>query len=299
MDLSSFYIEKINNVIDYIDINFSRELNLQQLSEIACISKYHFHRIFNAFTGEPLYKFITRIRLEKAAAMLLTTEKSITAIAFECGFNDSATFSRGFKNFFSTSARAWQKNKNSKNHQELFSKNHHICNMKKELECSVRSISVAQRFIPASTLIYKRHSGKYEKDSRLFNQLFNDVVEWTSNNIPTAIQESRSIVVYHDPKGITDEDKLRISVGLATAAKVSACGEIGTMKLEGGDYLVCGYRLRNDEYGQAWTQVFREIMPQRGLLPENGFCYEEYPHDCYDVQTKTTLVNICIPVSKI
>jgi len=72
------YIHRINRVIDYIEKNLDQDLGLEKLSEVAHFSPFHFHRIFSAFMGETLNGFIRRIRVEKAASMLLN-EYRLTA----------------------------------------------------------------------------------------------------------------------------------------------------------------------------------------------------------------------------
>lgn len=65
------YISRVNRVIDYVDENIKNELTLDRLSRIANFSNYHFHRIFKAIIGEPLNKYIQRIRIEKAVTPLI------------------------------------------------------------------------------------------------------------------------------------------------------------------------------------------------------------------------------------
>jgi AraC family transcriptional regulator len=103
------YIARINRVMDYVEMNYNRGLTLDNLADIAGFSRFHFHRIFSAMTGEPLNQFIIRVRVERAAAMLLNNpKKTITEIAFDCGFSGSATFARSFKAFFDMSASEWR-----------------------------------------------------------------------------------------------------------------------------------------------------------------------------------------------
>jgi AraC family transcriptional regulator len=103
------YASRINRVIDYIEAHIDKDLSLEALAEVACFSRYHFHRLFGAITGEPLGQFIQRIRVEKAASKLIhNPKKSITQIAFECGFSGSAAFARAFKEAFGMSAREWR-----------------------------------------------------------------------------------------------------------------------------------------------------------------------------------------------
>jgi len=92
------YEQNINNVINYITNNIGNNITLDELSKVACFSKYHFHRIFKSLTGENVFEFIRRLQLEKAAYMLACNpSKSITDIALDCGFSSSQNFSKLFK----------------------------------------------------------------------------------------------------------------------------------------------------------------------------------------------------------
>lgn len=59
---------------------------------------------------------------------------------------------------------------------------------------------------------------------------------------------TKHIVIYHDPKGITDEEKLRISVGITIAGDVPVGGEIGKLSISKGRYMMCRFELGNDEW---------------------------------------------------
>ncbi|MFC1574326.1 helix-turn-helix domain-containing protein [Candidatus Latescibacterota bacterium] len=80
--LRSEYQSRINRVMDYIDAEIDGDLSLKNLSAIAHFSPYHFHRIFHAMTGETLSRYIQRIRIEKAASLLvINPKKTITGIS--------------------------------------------------------------------------------------------------------------------------------------------------------------------------------------------------------------------------
>jgi AraC family transcriptional regulator len=61
---------------------------LKSLADIVHFSQYYFYRIFKGIVEESLYKYIQRIRIEKAAHSLkYHKNKSVTEIALDCGFN--------------------------------------------------------------------------------------------------------------------------------------------------------------------------------------------------------------------
>lgn len=297
MDKTQVYLDKINQVIDYIDLNLSQKLDLEELSRVACLSKYHFHRIFHSFTGEPLYAFINRLRLEKAAGLLISQETSITAIAMDCGFQDSATFSRAFKKHFQTSANLWKKLKKSKFHQETSIKTPYTIQNKMSDNLVIKTISTEIKSLEETAVAYIRYTGPYAGNGRLFHDLQKKLMQWALPQNLVHYPETKHIIIYHDPLGITNDEKLRVSFGITIPASLTVKKSGGgKLLLEAGRYLITTFDLKPYEYGKAWTFVYRHIIPQKGLEVQDGYCFERYMHDCYDPKTDLTRVSICVPV---
>lgn len=89
------YQQKLRNMIDFIGKHLDEELSLESLSEIFCISKFHFHRLFTAFTGLSLQQYIKWLRLKRAAHQLIVDkDQSVINIAINAGFESHEAFSR-------------------------------------------------------------------------------------------------------------------------------------------------------------------------------------------------------------
>lgn len=82
---------------DFITANQSCRLSLNRMAEVACLSPHHFLRAFKEVFGETPHRFLIRRRLERARALLLTTDRSITEICFELGFQSVGSFSARFR----------------------------------------------------------------------------------------------------------------------------------------------------------------------------------------------------------
>ncbi|MDA8781970.1 GlxA family transcriptional regulator [Porticoccaceae bacterium] len=80
--------------------NLSRPLSTDEIADRLSISKRQLERLFIADTGESLQKFYRKIRLSYGLWLLQNTQRSITDIAQECGFADTAHFSRAFRSVF-------------------------------------------------------------------------------------------------------------------------------------------------------------------------------------------------------
>jgi AraC family transcriptional regulator len=103
------YERRINRDIDHVQAHLADDLTLEQVARVAAFSPFHFHRIFEAITGETLSAFIRRVRLERAAgALSLLPEASILEIALSYGFSSAATFARAFRAHFGMSATQWR-----------------------------------------------------------------------------------------------------------------------------------------------------------------------------------------------
>ena len=88
---------RIKLVLIYILHNFKNNLSLEQLAGVACMSPYHFHRLFKSHTGESVYAYIKKIRLEYAALCLLKSSEPATSIALSSGYSNVSAFSKAFR----------------------------------------------------------------------------------------------------------------------------------------------------------------------------------------------------------
>src|SRR5215468_1160376 len=103
------YEKRVNRVIDHIRGHLADELTLAALARVAAFSPFHFHRVFAGITGETLFGFIHRQRVEKAAGALLNgRDRSILEVALDHGFSSAATFARAFRAHFGMSATQWR-----------------------------------------------------------------------------------------------------------------------------------------------------------------------------------------------
>lgn len=87
----------IKLVLDYINGHYREPLTAAGLTALSNYSEYYFMKIFKQYTGKTLTTYINDLRLEKAKALLLHTDASITEIALEVGFNNTSYFIRKFQ----------------------------------------------------------------------------------------------------------------------------------------------------------------------------------------------------------
>ncbi len=91
--------------------NYDKKLSLEDMSDKFHISRSYLSKKFKAVTGFGFKEYIVNVRIKNACRLLLETNKSITDIAFECGFNDSNYFGDAFRHVKGVSPNKYRKNK--------------------------------------------------------------------------------------------------------------------------------------------------------------------------------------------
>lgn len=89
--------EKIQQVRNYLEENFSSQISLDQLAEIFYINKYYLTRIYKETYQQTINQTLTQLRITKAKELLRYSELSMVEIAVSCGFQDASYFSKVFK----------------------------------------------------------------------------------------------------------------------------------------------------------------------------------------------------------
>ena len=89
--------EKIEKVYNYIKDNFHKKIKLEDAAKLLNMSVVTFTRLVKQRTGKSFIDFVNEIRLGYATRMLIESNKSISEICFECGFNNISNFNRIFK----------------------------------------------------------------------------------------------------------------------------------------------------------------------------------------------------------
>ena len=83
--------------IEYIDNNFTEISGLEDIASHVHLSPVYFQSKFKSATGVTPHNYVLDKKIRKAADLILTTDLSLSRIAYECGFSSQAYFSYIFK----------------------------------------------------------------------------------------------------------------------------------------------------------------------------------------------------------
>ncbi|MCL2722460.1 MAG: AraC family transcriptional regulator, partial [Treponema sp.] len=93
------WVGKIQEAIDYIEDNLFKSINAENVAKAINYTPTTFSNLFTVIVGYTVGEYIRFRRLSEAAEQLIKDEKSVTEMAFECGFETVEAFSKAFKRF--------------------------------------------------------------------------------------------------------------------------------------------------------------------------------------------------------
>lgn len=94
---------QLRRVDDYLSANFASKVSLAELADIADLSVFHFARAFKATSGITPHGRLVELRISRGCELLETTDRSITEIALDVGYESSQSFARAFREIMDTS----------------------------------------------------------------------------------------------------------------------------------------------------------------------------------------------------
>ena len=87
---------RIREVQAFMQENLHRDVDLRGIAREASLSPYYFSRAFTAYVGVPPYRYLIRLRMERAQELLRTSELTVTQICQRVGFNSLSHFTTTF-----------------------------------------------------------------------------------------------------------------------------------------------------------------------------------------------------------
>lgn len=255
------YVKKVLKVLIYIEDHIEEEMMIEDLAKVACQSPFHFHRIFHIVIGEPVYKYVRRLRLEKAAMKLRYTDQSITEIAMDSNYDTPSAFTRAFKQCIGKSPRDYR-------------------TLYKEVNAMTRKITELPKISPDKIeaiedldLLFIRRFGKYTKSaSQAWVSLHAFINE---NHLDRA--KLRYFGISHDDPGVTCEDRLRYDACILAPKSIQAKGEVGKQVLKGGKHAIFTHNGSYAGINETFDRIFLKWFPEnKEIFDETRSCFAEY-----------------------
>ncbi len=278
-DMANANEKRLLRVLDYIHDNPAADLSLDALSDVAAMSRFHWHRVFRAMTGETLAQAVRRIRMQRASYLLAMTEDPLPAIAAAVGMENPASFNRAFAEHFLMSPTTFRK--------------------RGELRPFVRHVPprrdamhpVAIRTEAPIRLAALPHKGAYHKISRAFQQL--SAVMASRDLFPSA---GRMIAVFHDDPQSVAEANLRSHAGFEIRGPADLSAPLEEVTLPGGRQAVLTYKGPYAGLPAAYDELFGLWLPQSGEEPADSPSFEVYLNTPMDTAPEDLITELHLPL---
>lgn len=271
------YKQRIDRVIDFIGANLDADLNLEHLSNIACFSKYHFHRLFTAYTGLSLHQYVKWLRLKRAAHQLIV-EKDITIIeiALNAGFESHESFTRAFKQICGLNPTefkkimkwdAWEKPPYSlPNNGE-------------------KIMNVIIKNMPARHLAVLEHRG----DPQKLGESVHKLLTWCKDKSIILNPGESFGFAYDDPYKVS-ANEFRFDLAVTIPKNIKLSDGIIAREMPEGRYAVAVHKGSRNNIGDTVYGLYRNWLPnsneELGALP-CVFCYYNFDHEVAETELLT------------
>lgn len=257
---SADYRDRIDRVRRWVADRLEDPPSLDEMAEVAAFSKFHFHRVFAAMTGETPADFVRRLRLDRAAHLLVSGGvASVTEIAMMSGFPTPSAFARDFKARFGVSPKAFRERRRE------FLPSVPGLRDPRVYPCRVgRSESLR--------LAEARVEGRYDRVAgKAWAKLFRD---WFASGKKAAPSVTAGIG-WDNPR-ISGDERCRYSACAVIPDSESIPRGLSELRLEGGPCLTLEFSGSRDDYSSAYDYLYGVALPDSGCLPADSPCIEIY-----------------------
>lgn len=291
------YQTRLLRVLAHIRAHLDEALPLATLAEIACLSPYHFHRIFSGMVGESVQSLVRRLRLERAAWQLNTTTAPIVQIALDAGYDSHEGFSRVFRENFASSPSAFRRSQSPRP----------VIRSASGIHFSPQS-SPAQ-FNPASpqseytmpTTIQTlaplrvaciRKIGPYEECGPVWEKLTG--LLGPDGHLGPGTQ---MIGIGYDDPDTTPATEIRYDAAVTVTDDFEAFDKITIREIAGGRYAVTTHEGPYEQLKHTYRELFGTWVPQSGHELANAPCFEIYLNDPTATDPTDLLTDIYLPLA--
>lgn len=273
------YDQRLKKVTDFIGQHLDEEITLESLSDLVFLSKFHFHRLFTAFTGLSLQNYIRWLRLKRAAQQLIVNkDQSIINIAINAGFESHEAFSRAFKKACGFSPSQYRQGASC----SYWDKTPYYLPKKSET-----NMKVDIRYNEPIRLAVIEHRG----DPQFLAQSFNKLISWAkAQTINLKLKPGEAFGIGYDDPKTTPAAEFRFDLCIKVPENLKLEGDIIEKYLPSGRYAVAMHKGSRDNLGDTIYPLYRDWLPNSG--EELGdfpciFCYYNFEHEVAETEALT------------
>jgi len=274
------YQASVQSVIDYIHDNPQGPVDNDTLSSIACLSTYHWHRIYQGITGESAVQTVRKVRMNIAAAELIRTTSPIADIGRSVGYPSVQSFTRAFKSHYAQTPGDFRKTFHK---PPLIDASHKLSKQGYEVEL------VEQ---PSLRLIGLHHQGDYQGVGRSFAKVFAaNIGVGDADTLPIGVG-----VYFQDPASFEDQSLLTSFVGVQVNQDTQVPEGFVDYTITASLCAVTTYKGPHASLELPYFWMFGEWLPNSNMELADQAAYEIYTNSPAEVAPEDLVTKVCLPV---
>jgi AraC family transcriptional regulator len=275
------YEARLNRGLDHIYDHLDEPLDIDRLAEIARLSPYHWHRIYQAMHGETVATTVRRLRLHRAAGYLANGSMPIADIAERSGYSSLQSFSRTFRAVFGMPPAQYRKQGTHSRFRPAQSGGD---------EMAMHEVVI--RDVPEMQVLTVDHVGSYMQIGKAFDAL----VGWlAARNLLSP--GMRMVGIFYDDPGIVAEAELRSKAGVILPRAVEVAAPVAVTQVRGGQYAVLRHKGPYADMAAAYQWLYGEWLVKSGREAADAPAFEEYLNNPKDTAPSELLTEICLPLA--
>jgi AraC family transcriptional regulator len=273
------YEKRLRRVSEYIYQNLDSPLDFDHLAQIACLSPWHWHRVYRAVHGETITATVKRLRLQRAAAELAHTALPVSHIAKRAGYPDLSSFSRTFKSAYGQAPATYRKQGSHTGFQRAL------------ISGETHMYDVQIRNTPGMTLAGIPHTGSYMEIGKAFELLFGTVFARNLFNPACGM-----IGVYYDDPDVVPVESLKSHACITVDDAFPMDAPFEKVILPAGPCAVLTHKGPYADMPKAYQWLFAGWLPQSGHTIRDIPMFEVYLNNPRDTPPKDLLTEIWMPL---
>ena len=288
------YKRRILRVLVHIQQHLDDAVSLDDLAAVANFSPFHFHRIFRGMMGESVMEHIRRLRLERAAYRLKTTDQPVVRIAFDAGYETHESFTRAFGVLFGDSPSKYRRlHQPAAPAAPAATRVHYLPDAQLEdLDIAIKGesdMNVEIEHIEPMRVAFIRHIGPYDQVGGAWSRL----MAWAGRK--GAMGPMMKFFGFcHDDPDVTPAERIRYDACIVVTTDVEAEGEIGIQTVAGGDFATTIHHGPYQKLGETYSRLCGQWIPASGRHLGDPPSIERYLNDPRGTPEDQLLTQICM-----
>ncbi len=291
-----FHKGQLLRVLAYIREHLDGPIELEAMASLACLSPFHFHRVFRGMTGEALMAHVRRLRLERAARQLRASSRPVIDVALEAGFDSHEAFTRAFKAAYVFSPTAFRRRSGPSPSLYAPSGVHYrpgvpLTDFRTQNK-GLGSMKVKIVHLPPIRVAFLRHVGPYNECGLTWDRL----CTWLGKEGLLGMGVRFIGVGYDDPE-CTPPEKVRYDACVEVGADFEPADGIGVQYIEGGDYACATHVGPYEQLSDVYTVLMGQWIPNQQRSLRNVPCFEIYLNTPENTAPEDLVTDVHVPLA--